>query len=227
MIYLRDGCVSFHDESGDAILELEDVSFKYPKKSGGLSVLGKKEITGLKSANLKLGRGIYMIIGPNGAGKTTLLSVIAGLIKPDRGIIRIEGKMMNERERQKHTSILIGTRPYFVSNMRVGELIKLIEKLFDRDLTDLIGVFEINSLMDRYVHTLSRGQLARLTFLTWLAKDSLILLGDEIDIGADSNLIGSLSDVLIKLSEEKVVILTAPSSNSLFREIEKRLDEEK
>ncbi|MEB3760221.1 MAG: ABC transporter ATP-binding protein [Desulfurococcales archaeon] len=51
------------------------------------------QVTALKGVSFEIGKGeIFGLIGPNGAGKTTTLRIIAGILHPDKGVIRIYGK---------------------------------------------------------------------------------------------------------------------------------------
>jgi len=47
----------------------------------------------LRGASFKTGdRGVYVLLGPNGSGKTTALRLAAGVLKPDKGFVRVSGK---------------------------------------------------------------------------------------------------------------------------------------
>jgi len=47
----------------------------------------------VKGVSLTINKGITALIGPNGAGKTTLLKIIAGVLKPDRGIVKVPNRI--------------------------------------------------------------------------------------------------------------------------------------
>lgn len=64
--------------SGAAIV-LEDVSKFYG------------EVLGVNRVNLRIGPGITSLVGPNGSGKTTLMNLMAGLVRPNRGRVRVLG----------------------------------------------------------------------------------------------------------------------------------------
>ena len=67
-------------------LELQNLTYSYDKK--------KKVLRGI-DARMEAGK-IYAILGPSGCGKSTLLSLIAGLLEPERGLIKIKGKYLRE-----------------------------------------------------------------------------------------------------------------------------------
>ena len=44
--------------------------------------------------HLSAGAGLTALVGPSGSGKTTLLNVVAGVLRPDRGLVRLEGETL-------------------------------------------------------------------------------------------------------------------------------------
>ncbi len=71
--------------SGAGALRVEDVDFAFPTRGGG-------RLPVLDGLDLEVAAGgIVALIGPNGSGKSTLLRVMAGLLTPDRGRIRLDG----------------------------------------------------------------------------------------------------------------------------------------
>ena len=44
--------------------------------------------------HLSAGSGLTALVGPSGSGKTTLLNVVAGVLRPDRGLVRLEGEVL-------------------------------------------------------------------------------------------------------------------------------------
>ncbi|MEG0741631.1 MAG: ATP-binding cassette domain-containing protein [Clostridia bacterium] len=57
-----------------------------------ISVRYKNGVQALKDVSCELAMGMYGLIGPNGAGKTTLMKVLASLIEPSGGALRIDEK---------------------------------------------------------------------------------------------------------------------------------------
>src|SRR5712691_5465143 len=53
-------------------------------------------------ADLDLDKGVTALVGPSGAGKSTLLRLIAGLIHPDEGMIRLDGTVLDDAARRYH-----------------------------------------------------------------------------------------------------------------------------
>ena len=60
-----------------------------------------KDLTAVNDLSVKINRGEYVaLLGPNGAGKTTLVEMIEGIQKPDKGEIRILGKVWKDSEQE-------------------------------------------------------------------------------------------------------------------------------
>ena len=77
------------------VIEIEGVTKRFPKTSGYRDMLRfwrRRYVTALERIDLEIQPGkVFGILGPNGAGKTTLLKILAGLVLPDNGAVRIDG----------------------------------------------------------------------------------------------------------------------------------------
>ena len=73
----------------DQVLELKNIHYTYHTLDG--------ETPALTDISFSLNKGEFVaIVGPSGCGKSTLLSLIAGLIVPEKGLIKINGKYLRE-----------------------------------------------------------------------------------------------------------------------------------
>ena len=52
---------------------------------------GSKAAQALRGIDLQIPAGMFGLLGPNGAGKTTLMRILAGIVNPSRGAVRVEG----------------------------------------------------------------------------------------------------------------------------------------
>jgi len=131
--------------------------------------------------------GVYAVIGLNGAGKTTLLKLIAGLLKPVEGRIKVRGKVSMAFQYPNY---------HFSEDSVEGEVKNL----------DLIKVFELKNVAKRNPHSLSCGEAKRLSIAKAFNWGDIVLL-DEPTVGQDYTFRRKLINITRK-SDKTVVIAT-------------------
>lgn len=167
-------------------------------------------VKALDGVDLDVGRGeIVALLGPNGAGKSTLVSVIAGLRRPDRGDVWLNGIDAGAHPDLARRQLGLapqetGVYPTLsvLDNLRFfGELAGLRRRDLKRRIDEVAEAFSLNDLLDRRARNLSGGEVRRLhTAMIVLHRPPLLLL-DEVTAGVDVqsrnqllDLIGSLAD---------------------------------
>lgn len=152
------------------------------------------EIRALEDANLSVSAGeVVALLGRNGAGKSTLISVIAGLIKPDAGEVRIGG--LNRFDHPDEVAAMLGVAPqetgvYMVLTVRenldfFAELARLGRSERGKRVTETAEQLGLGELMDRRGSQLSGGELRRLHTACALLHRPRLLMLDEPTVGAD------------------------------------------
>lgn len=155
----------------------------------------------LKTFNLSLGKGeIRTLIGPNGSGKSTALQCLAGLIKPESGIVTIGGQAINSLSRRDIAKRLafLPQQPSAPDEMTVEQLVRqgrfahvgLFRSYRSEDEKAIEWALEstnLSGLADRRLSELSGGERQRAWISAALAQEAQILLLDEptsfLDIG--------------------------------------------
>jgi molybdate transport system ATP-binding protein len=142
----------------------------------------------IKTKNTK----IITILGESGSGKTTLLNCITGLLKTNKGFLKINEKIFqdsknnlfiktNERKigyiRQIHT---------LFSNLSVYENICIGAKNY-KNITSLINILQINKILKRKITNLSGGEKQRVMIAQVLLSNPDIILLDEPLSNQDEN----------------------------------------
>ena len=147
------------------------------------------------------------LYGPSGAGKTTILRMIAGLLAPDDGILRIDDeewfnrtKKLSLTPQQRNVGMVFQAYTLF-PNMTIREnLAYALHKGQDKSIIDeLIQVIDLEALQHRKPDTLSGGQQQRVALARALVQQPRILLLDEPLAALDKKMRATLQDYLLKV----------------------------
>lgn len=165
------------DEPVAPLLEMENVSMYYHTPQG--------ETAALSDISLRLEKGKFLaIVGPSGCGKSTILSLIAGLLSPSAGEIRIAGKLVEDG-----VSPLVG---YMLQhdhlfpwcsvwdNVQLGLKIRgQVTKERQRMVADLLEQYGLGDFCHSLPRHLSGGMRQRAALIRTLAIEPELLLLDE------------------------------------------------
>jgi len=140
--------------------------------------LGDAEI----ALRLEAGEGLTVLFGPSGAGKTSVLHMMAGLLRPDRGHIRVGGvELLGEGidvppERRRAGYVFQESRLFphlrVAANLRYGAGRTAATE-------GVVQLLDIAYLLDRWPRTLSGGEAKRVAIGRALLSDPAFLLLDE------------------------------------------------
>jgi energy-coupling factor transport system ATP-binding protein len=119
--------------------------------------------------------GLWMLVGSNGSGKSTLLRLLAGLLEPQGGTIRMAGKAALVFQNPDHQLLL----PSCGSDLQLGLPPGIGRNERDGRMDQALRQVGLEGLAQRPIHTLSGGQKQRLAIAGALASQSDLLLLDE------------------------------------------------
>lgn len=181
---------------------------------------GKQDV--LKGIDLDFFEGqIYSILGPNGSGKTTFMKSILGLVKPNDGIISVNGKDgIKEHEYRRD----IGYAPQiarFPENLKVSEVIDLVTSIRKQKSypDEFVELFDIKSFLNQRLKNLSGGTRQKVNLVLALMFKSQILILDEPTTGLDPINTIRLKNLLLSLKEEGKTILVTTHILHLAEEL--------
>ena len=170
----------------------------------------------LRGLNLKVESGkACTIFGPNGAGKTTLIKLLATLITPSSGELRICGfDAKKEVNNIRSTIGVISHDPYLYDNLTAFENIVFFGTLYGiEDINEkahsVIEQIGLKKRMNDMVRTFSRGMKQRLTVARAIVNDPKVLLLDEPYTGLDQHGANIFGEMLSELkSHSRTILMT-------------------
>jgi len=141
-----------------------------------------EELWALEDINFSLDKGkVLGIIGKNGAGKTTLLKLIAGMLVPDRGEIKVEGKVSTLME------LGAGFNPEFTGKENIlinAQLYGLKEEELEMRLKEIIEFAGLGKFIHAPLKYYSQGMFMRLAFsLAIFVEPDILLIDDILAVG--------------------------------------------
>jgi len=160
--------------------------------------------------SLKIGKGeFFIILGPTGAGKTVLLETIAGLYRPSKGQILIEGEDLTSLPPERRGIGIVyqdySLFPHLTArrNIEFGLRLKGMPKgERERRIQELAQLLGIGHLLDRYPPTLSGGEGQRVALARALAPRPRLLLLDEHLSALDPKIRERLAGELKRINRE-------------------------
>lgn len=165
---------------------------------------------------------IYGFLGLNGAGKTTLIRMFLGMIKPDKGNIRLFNKQLTPQFNQWNDIGYLVETPYSYPNLSVADNLKVYYKL--RQLTnptlidDIIEKLKLTNYKNKKANVLSLGNQQRLGLAKALMHKPKLLILDEPINGLDPEGIVEVRELLKDLANSGSTIFL---SSHILGEISK------
>jgi len=169
----------------------------------------------LDQLTLTLKDGCFcVLVGANGAGKTTLLRILATLVRPDQGEIKLgdEPYMTDASIRRKIG--YVGHQPMFYHDLTAAENLYHYARLYacpypNQRVSESIHSAGLTDFKDQPVRTFSRGMQQRLSIARALLHEPDILLFDEPYTGLDQDAARLLDRRLTELHQPGRIILLA------------------
>jgi ABC-type polysaccharide/polyol phosphate transport system ATPase subunit len=161
----------------------------------------------------------FGVIGENGSGKSTLLKLMAGITRPTRGTLSVEGRVsaLIELGAGFHPEIS-GRENVAINGIMLGLTRKQVEERFD----DIVDFAELREFIDAPVKTYSSGMYARLGFAVAIHVEPDVLLIDEVLAVGDEAFTRKCLDKIAEFRRRGKTILIVTHSLGL---VEKMCDD--
>ena len=167
-----------------------------------------KEFPGIKvlddvSFSVTKGR-IHGLLGPNGAGKTTTMKIIAGLLPPSKGEVKVKSSVG-----------LLPENPPLYSNMIVEDFLSFVaaiqgvkKNLIKKQVGETMEKCGLSSVIKRFIGHLSKGFKQRLGIAQALVFNPEILIFDEPTVGLDPMAIEDIRALILSLQGSHTILLS-------------------
>lgn len=172
--------------------------------------------TAVDGVSLSARRGqVLGLLGPNGAGKTTVVRVLATLLRPDAGQVRVAGIDVRRDPAQVRRRIALSGQYTSVDDelsgrsnlIMIGRLLDLRRHDARRRAGELLSRFGLDDAADRPVATYSGGMRRRLDLAAGLVGRPEVVFLDEPSVGLDPGKRDELWQMIRGLSQDGVTVL--------------------
>jgi zinc transport system ATP-binding protein len=195
--------------TANAIIKIEQLSYRY-----------ERDIV-LENINLTIPDGSFLaIVGPNGSGKSTLLKLVLGLLKIQKGTIRLFGENLNKFKdwqqigyvSQKANSFNTGFPATVFEVVSSGLTKKLgmfhfFKKEHSQKVIDALEAVGMSKFKNRNIGELSGGQQQRVFIARALVSEPKLLILDEPTVGVDAENVNAFYQMLGELNKERGITL--------------------
>jgi ABC-2 type transport system ATP-binding protein len=154
--------------------------------------------------SLEVRRGeVFAFLGPNGAGKTTTIKLMAGLLTPDHGVVRVCGdNLMGNGRAARARMAYVPDEPFLYDKLTAREFLRFVGQMYCLDKDDCetrikhyIQRLEISSFADQLAEGYSHGMKQRVALAGALLHEPEVLIVDEPMVGLDPRTVRTVKDL--------------------------------
>ncbi len=173
---------------------------------------GRREV--LKGVSFRLERGGFLaLFGPNGAGKTTLLRVLATLLSPTAGTVRVAGHDPQEDPAPVRRAVgFISHAPLLYPDLTAEENLRFYARMYGvpdagERIRELLERFELGHRRHDLVRSFSTGMRQRLAIARAVLHRPRVVLLDEPHAGLDPRAVDILDGLLADIREDHTFVM--------------------
>ncbi|EPY08184.1 ABC transporter [Paenibacillus alvei TS-15] len=175
-----------------------------------------KELVAVNQFTAELSCGVYGLLGPNGAGKTTLLRMLADILRPTSGMIRLNGQDIRTME-ERYRDVLgylpqqFGYYRQFTGRrflMYIAALKGLEKRAAATKVEEVLQLVGLGYEADSKIKSYSGGMRQRLGIAQALLNDPKVLILDEPTAGLDPTERIRFRNILSEMSANRIILLS-------------------
>lgn len=202
------------------IIEIQNLTKKYGS------------LTAVNNLNIKIPRGqLFGFLGPNGAGKTTTIKILAGLLKPTSGSVKIGGLDVSKFSLQvKKITGYIPDRPFLYEKLTGQEFLEFISRLYEIDLSkaqkkiaEYLTLFRLFDWRNQLIENYSHGMKQKLTMCAAFLHSPELIIVDEPMVGLDPEGALLVKKIFQGLVDEGVTIFMSTHTLTIAQQLCERI----
>jgi len=167
------------------------------------------KVVAVDSVNLSLDEGsVTALIGPNGAGKTTTIKMILGLLKPDKGSVKVFGQNPWDNTTIRSMIGVVYEKAFFPAHQKALDYLQRVCRIFGVPESRAIEVLEqvgLQDACDREIRALSAGMLQKFAISHALLHEPKLIVADEMTANLDPQARSELLNLVLQLNKDKKV----------------------
>jgi ABC-2 type transport system ATP-binding protein len=164
-------------------------------------------VVAVDGLDLTLNEGsVTGLIGPNGAGKTTTIKMILGLLKPDRGYVKVFGQDPWDNTAMRSLIGVVYEKAFFPSHQKTLDYLRRVCRVFGVPESRALEVLELVNLQeasDRPIKALSAGMLQKFAIAHALIHKPRLVIADEMTANLDPQARSALLDLILQLHKDE------------------------
>ena len=184
------------------------------------------DVAALEEVDLEVPEGqSVVLVGHNGSGKSTLLGLVAGVLEPSEGVVRIHGKGNDTLPARAQRSWL-PDNPVLYDDLSVQEHLEYVSRMHggrgdDDHIEDLIDRLGLRGREDQLPSQFSRGLRQKTAIAVALCRPFSVLLVDEPFVGLDAPGRESLLELLDEYRSDGATIVVATHDPDVIERFER------
>lgn len=190
------------------------------------------QLVAVSELSLRVERGeLFAFLGPNGAGKTTTVKLIAGLLRPTGGVVRVcDFDLARQPLEVKRRLSYIPDQPYLYEKLTGREFLEFVGQLhrvdgaaLGRRIEELLELFGCQDYADELTENYSHGMKQRVVIASALVVEPEVIVIDEPMVGLDPRSVRLVKDVLRERTRAGATVFMCTHTLSVAEELADRI----